>query len=172
MTKEQFLKLVRDDKIYDPYANRTYIVSCVNHYDDNSKTIQIKDIYSNKPLINLNSYLSLECLNEVINSWVYLGHLSSVEKIQEKIDVLKLELSKLEAEKKSLEIQTGHFYEIEYKFGSLNKIGIFYVEAIRNGGDVVYVKTTRTYEYLGKESIISFKRISDISVIEEAWKNV
>lgn len=98
--------------------------------------------------------------------------LSPVERVDKKISELKAELEKWEAERKSLEIQPGTFYEIEYKIGCLNKVDVFYVEAIRHGGDVVYLKTTRTYEYLDKREIKSFKRITDITELETAWKNV
>ena len=53
-----------------------------------------------------------------------------IEKVQEKIDQLKLELSKLEDEKKSLEIQAGKFYEIMYSDGLYKKTEIFSLERL------------------------------------------
>lgn len=104
-----------------------------------------------------------------------LSKKTPVEKVQEKIDVLKLELSKLEAEKKSLEIQVGHFYEIMYSDSLYKKTETFYIKKIDYGVEGVFyhvIDKNGKIKYINKHSTVSFKRISDISVIEEAWKNV
>lgn len=98
-----------------------------------------------------------------------------IEKVQEKIDQLKLELSKLEDEKKSLEIQAGKFYEIMYSDGLYKKTEIFFIEKIEWGVEgVLYhvINKNGKIKYANKHSRISFKKIEDISVVEEAWKNV
>lgn len=95
------------------------------------------------------------------------------EKIQEKIDELKLELSKWEAEKKSLEIQVGHFYEIEFRSyvdNKNSKMVVYTFDKTTCKIGIIYCQSCKNF--LDLDRIISFKRISDISVIEEAWKNV
>lgn len=89
-----------------------------------------------------------------------------IEKVQEKIDQLKLELSKLEDEKKSLEIQVGKFYEVVRK----NDKFVGFVNYKTKNYYRMIVGKVNTDVYISE--IISFKKIDDISVVEEAWKNV
>lgn len=113
-------------------------------------------------------------------NWLFISYAQKlppktpVEKVQEKIDVLKLELSKLEAEKKSLEIQAGHFYEIVYKnYHNDGHINFICYVTETNDSEIYILKPKQiSQKYIKISDIISFKRILDISVIEEAWKNV
>lgn len=96
-----------------------------------------------------------------------------MENVQEKINQLKLDLSKLEDEKKSLEIQVGKFYEIEFRRHQDNEMSKLFIYTVDKTTSKIYFVYFQSYKsFLELDRIISFKKIEDISVIEEAWKNV
>ena len=93
---------------------------------------------------------------------------SQLESINKKIYELKKEVEKLEFEKKSLEIQSGKFYEILYAENLYKKSEVFFILNIE--GNLYYVLNRLGHKYhIIKDNIISYKKIEDISVLEKAW---
>ena len=173
MEIKEFFEMKVGDKFLLPYQNFNveYTVGDVRKTDDETIIIFYKSWFCNSDEFIKSSCASInekQCISRMIK--IPNKQESPIESINKKICELKKEIEKLEFEKKSLEIQSGKFYEILYAENLYKKSEVVFVLKIE--GYLYYVLNRVGYNHINKDNIISYKKIEDISVLEKAWGNV